>query len=176
MKWFGFHSVVIHNPVIPLGYLLFILSIHVFNGSVIIGSFWQFYFHDGRYSSVHTRQMNWKICKSFHVIRQEEARCYCLNKWFKEMNMNIWILLLLVSFKMYCLHNLSYTPDICYLFSENTVLTRGRQMWGGETGGKAGITVCMILGEISEKEEYYFHILKKWSHLGIFHRLKLLAS
>lgn len=60
MKWFGFHSLIIHNPVIPHGHILFILSIQVFNGSGVIGSFWQFYFLGSGYSSVHICQMNWK--------------------------------------------------------------------------------------------------------------------
>lgn len=35
MKWFGFHSFVTHNPVIPHGYILFILHIEVFKSSVM---------------------------------------------------------------------------------------------------------------------------------------------
>lgn len=62
-------------------------------------------------------------------------------------------------------------PGICYLFGQKANLTGKGQMWGGNRGEGAYITVYMSLGEKSGKR-IHFHILKKttMSHLDTFHR------
>lgn len=59
-------------------------------------------------------------------------------------------------------------PGIRYLFGQKANLTGKGQMWGGNRGERAYITVYMSLGEKSGKR-IHFHILKKkpchiWTH------------
>lgn len=149
MKWFGFHSLIIHNPVIPHGHILFIISIQVFNGSGVIGSFWQFCFFGSGYSSVHICQMNWGK-KANHFIwysREKEnvifwtndSKRWIVNIWQSQEYYWVWAVLRRPNF---------ITGHTWHLLS---FLLKSKPNWGQadvrRKGKKVYITIYMILGE-----------------------------
>lgn len=136
--------------------------------------FWQFYILDSGHSSVHTYQINWKKYKSLHVIQQEEVACYCLDKWFKEVNINIqqWQEHCWIQSELRCIVFTSCHTWYLLSFRLKSKLkwwkaaVRRRERW-------ESMDYCI---QDFKRKKYkgkgvYFHIKKTMSHLGTFHRV-----